>query len=267
MSKTKEAETKTVLPDGVVVNDNDIQLTEDYSIFKYIEGNRKIVDKHVAEIMDKIMQNDMFIPILCNEKMEIVDGQHTLKARQNLKLIVPYYIRTGAGLADVQLINTGQRPWTVDDYAYSYATRGNPHYLAYQKFRERYKFPHIISVQMLHAVERGHGKNSEVFKNGLLKIADIKAAEAKANQIERIAPFFRGYRDRPFLQAILQLFENPHFDFEVFMKKLEVNPLMMKKCANSEQYIEQMEYVYNYRSRDKVWFRNYYMSSRGPNQL
>ena len=47
----------------VTLDKNKIYITKDYSIFKYVIGNRDIVNKHVKDLSGHIEARDLNIPI------------------------------------------------------------------------------------------------------------------------------------------------------------------------------------------------------------
>ena len=77
--------------------------TTDYSIFKKINGNRGISHSHVTKLTAAIARRNLLqlFPIIVNEKMEIVDGQHRLWAAKRLKLPIYYEKMKEAGLEEI----------------------------------------------------------------------------------------------------------------------------------------------------------------------
>lgn len=73
-----------------------------------------------------------------------------------------------------------------------------------------------------------------------------------ADKLVKIAPYFDGYKMRSFVFAMLHMFKQKQFDFNEFLKKLEAQPGALQKRANTEQYKDLIENIYNYRRRDKV---------------
>jgi hypothetical protein len=51
---------------------------------------------------------------------------------------------------------------------------------------------------------------------------------------------------------VLRLLKKKHFDWKTFMKKVEMNPTLMQVCMTTEQYIDLIEKVYNYKAQNKV---------------
>jgi hypothetical protein len=238
-----------------VIDENKIEMTLDYNLFKKLRGNREVDEGHVQKLMKLMRQNDLFTPITVNENFEVIDGQHRLEARRRLGLIVPYFVVKNYGLAEVQAINSQQKRWTVDDYAQSYIELGKKDYEIYKWFRKRYKLPHIVTVELLHEMTKGHGKLSDIFNSGSLRVKNLEGAKSKAETLELIAPYFDGYCDRNFVIAFFTVQEKKVFDLKKFISKLENQPNALKKCAKVSQYIDLIEEIYNYRSQSKVSLR------------
>ncbi len=83
--------------------------TTDYSKFKKTRGNRPVDPSHVAHLKKLIEEKDLYDPIRVNRNMEVVDGQHTLEARKQLDLKVPYIIMDSDDPLDVARLNTGRK--------------------------------------------------------------------------------------------------------------------------------------------------------------
>ena len=57
-----------------------IQRTNKYDLFKRIESNREVNPAHLKKIEKSISEKNFLhlYPIIVNERMEIIDGQHRL---------------------------------------------------------------------------------------------------------------------------------------------------------------------------------------------
>lgn len=68
--------------------------TNDYGLFKSIMANREIDDKHVKRLAKSIARKNLLYirPLIVNEKMQIIDGQHRLAAAKEIKATV-YYLK------------------------------------------------------------------------------------------------------------------------------------------------------------------------------
>ena len=93
-----------------------IHSTTDYEKFKYIKGNRAIVEAHVKTLSDQIAKKDFQIPIIVNEKMEVCEGQHRLEAYRLLGVPITYIIKEGLEIGDIREMNSTSRKWTMSEY-------------------------------------------------------------------------------------------------------------------------------------------------------
>ncbi len=131
----------------------DVIETTDYDIFKGIVGNRKVEKKHVEMLTGAIDRNNLLNvrPIIVNEEMMVIDGQHRLEAAKLLEVPIFYYIVKGAGHQEVALLNSNQRNWIMSDYLNMYAKQGYPEYIKLKEFLENHKIDlqHIFMVLTL----------------------------------------------------------------------------------------------------------------------
>lgn len=230
----------------------EIEITREYERFKKLEGNRPVSESHVRKLMNSMRQKDLFVPIQCNENMEVIDGQHRLEARKRLNLPVPYFVVKGDfGLVEVQKINAQQKKWNTDDYLQSNLQQGNREYEVYAWFRRKYGFAHTESLKML--CDDFVGKElGQAFNLGLFRVKNLEGAKAKAEQLISIEHLYSGIRRRGFVQAMFFLWKKKNFDFKTFARKLEMQPTAMKDCAKAAQYVDLIEEIYNYRASVKV---------------
>jgi hypothetical protein len=117
-----------------------VQNTTDYDIFKALAGNRNLNAGHLARLTISISKRNLmeYNPILVNESMEVIDGQHRLEiARQN-KWKVYYTIVPSAGLTEVMELNTTLRNWRLNDFVDSLITQGNKEMLYLREFCDEY---------------------------------------------------------------------------------------------------------------------------------
>ncbi len=96
-----------------------IESTENYTLFKTIDGNRKVRSAHVKKLKESIVidpRTILFAPILVNEKYQVIDGQHRLEAIKQLGLPVYFIRHKGLGLDIVQKLNSNAKQWQPIDY-------------------------------------------------------------------------------------------------------------------------------------------------------
>ena len=230
---------------------NSVYRTNDYSLFSKLDGNRNINEAHLSRLKKSIQEESLCVPIIVNEKHQIIDGQHRFECWKTLMLSVYYVVVEGYGLKQVQRINANTMNWKLADYAESYCDLGNKDYCKYKEFKAKYGLGDYESISMLQG-DLGSGKNFENFRNGLFQVNRWKKACDQAEQIVRISEFYDGYKRRGFVFAILKFFTNKKFEFNRMLRKIKLNPTQLVDCTNTEQYMILLEKMYNYNQSDKV---------------
>src|SRR5688572_7627006 len=104
----------------------EIYTTKDYSKFKIIVANREINKEHVRKLARSIKKKNLLFvrPLIVNDRMELIDGQHRLAACEQIGETI-FYIKAG-GLTkdDIAVLNTAQKNWTRLDFINFFAIEG-----------------------------------------------------------------------------------------------------------------------------------------------
>lgn len=249
---------------------NKVYRTSDLTIFKQIDGNRVPNLQHVKRLADSIRVYGMKCnPILVNEQMEVIDGQHRLMAAKEAESFVYYIVVDGYSLKEVHTLNLNQKNWTKKDFMEGYANIGVESYIKLRAFmskNEDYNFNDCVALcsnisgggthNLFSKYRKDKKYNVElVFEEGTWTGKDFNLAQEWANKIRMIKPYYTGYNRSSFVGTMITLFSNNNFDFNEFMHKLRLQPTALVDCANRDQYRTLIEDIYNYRSRNKINLR------------
>jgi hypothetical protein len=238
--------------------------TYDLDIFNIMKQNRPLNPSHVSRVETNIKAFGMLCnPIIVNENMEVIDGQHRLSASKRLKTFVYYIIVSGYDLENVKALNIVGQKWTSLDYLNSFANDGMKDYVLIRKFMNKHEvFGISICILLCSQTRsddqlRNNSSKISTFKKGLYKIGDLKIAETYAIKLKQIEPFFSRYKDIKFASALIGLFlDKPdEFRFKEFINKLKLQPTKLIQCSTRQQYKEIIEEIYNYRRQKKVNLR------------
>lgn len=240
---------------------NKVYKTNDLSIFKQIDGNRVPNLQHIRRLADSIRVYGMKCnPILVNERMQVIDGQHRLMAAKESESFVYYIIVNGYSLNEVHTLNLNQKNWTKKDFMEGYANMGIKSYIKLKEFiqkNEDFSMP-VCMAFCNNTTDNSHNKlgtNLEVFEDGSWKGRDFNLGQEWANKIRMIEPYYKNYNTSVFVGTMITLFKNENFDFNEFMHKLRLQPMALVDCRNREQYKTLIEDIYNYKSRNKISLR------------
>lgn len=250
---------------------NKVYKTNDLSIFNQIKGNRPPNPQHIRRLCDSIKTHGILQnPIIVNENMYVIDGQHRLMAAKEANSSIYYIIVSGYKLDEVQILNINQKNWTKKDFMEGYANMGIESYIKLRNFTRKNKEFNITDCIAL-CQNSVNGSNSsisqkyrfnnrivnqkEVFEEGTWTGKNFDLAQEYADKLRMVKPYYKGYNRSVFISAIMGLFKNENFDFLEFLNKLRLQPQKMNDCSNVGQYRLLIEDIYNYKRRDKINLR------------
>lgn len=249
--------------------------TTNYDTLVTMAGNRRINQPNFRRLKVSMEKRQLFSPILVNERMQIIDGQHRFLCCQELKLPVFYIVVPNYGLEEVQILNTNTANWTKMDYLKSFCDLKNYEYIKFKRFmldypdfgfQSAYRLL-TLSTGMKIKVKKGKKKNQKfsrdenavthlkTFENGELVIPDLKRSEELAKKIMMFKPFYKGFNRRTFVASMIGIFANPNYSQNDMLKKLEQQPTALVDCINISQYKSLVEDIYNYKRREKINLR------------
>lgn len=228
-----------------------IEQTTDYKQFKNIQGNRAINEAHVAFLIQSIGIRNLlqYAPIIVNEKMEIIDGQHRLKAAEQMSLTIYYMQVKGATIREVQLLNATNRSWKMEDFLEAYVTEGLPEYVAVREFMTRHSFRLGATLLILSKKIRNRGgKNiTNDFKAGVFVRDDPDWSEQVAVFMNTFRPFIhdnvRG--DKHFIQAMLIIFDKKA-ELKHLVGRAQKQAVRLERQTSTKNYLKELERTYNF---------------------
>lgn len=217
----------------------EIKKTNNYDLFKTIRGNRMINEKNYRKLLASIKEEQLIIPILVNEKYEIIDGQHRFFAASTLGLPVYYYMVPGYNIQQVKKANMVGLNWSVNDYMQMHIDLGNEHYKEFDELRRQfdvnfsaYRFLEIISVLQHNDFKR----LKSMFEDGLFRI------DSKMELFNFIAAledfnFFKEYKSIPFVKAFIKLYTMDRYDHGKMKRKLTNQGYKIEKRPTIHDYL------------------------------
>ncbi len=236
----------------------EIKKTTDYGIFKKIVGNRRPNPNHIKALESAISEHDLLPenPIIVNEQMEIIDGQHRLAAAQRMRRPIYYVIKKGASLDEIRLLNTHVILWHLDDYLQSYVQQGKEDYLILQEFARTYNLGISVALSLLSGADTYKPYLLiKKFKAGDFTIQSYEEAKKRAEQLKQLEEFCdKGvYREREFVFALKVAYKT--IDHQDLLERLQKYGLMIKHERNVSDYLRQLEEIANFRNRGNHYVR------------
>lgn len=221
-------------------------VTEDYDLFIVLTGNRNVKETHVRHLIKQLTEQGNLIdkfPIVVNEKMEVIDGQHRLEALKRLGWPVVYEIREGLNIDQVRTINTTHQNWTWHDYATSFAELGNENYV---RFLNLYKhFGYSYSVISYYCESGANRRRGSHFYQGELILKDQKKAFDLLEQYRQVSEAAE-HHTREFAYAMKDCMLAPGYDQKRMVEKMEKYGISrLKPLRGKTDYQRVIEDIYN----------------------
>lgn len=237
-----------------------INSTTDYGQFKLMKGNRVVDYNHVRRLKREMEENPEMVaasPILVNESLFVVDGQHRLQAALELKVPIFYIVSEGATIEATRHLNITQRRWKLLDFAQSYADSGRTDYLTFLRVYAKYPnlAPGIVRTYLAGSSKTGLESD---FRRGDFKVDDVEAATRNLDRLDMVRRKARLQINSPMANAFLALFTEKvkgveGFDFDLFMEKLERETAqeLLKPVPSIRGCLRSIEDVYNFQSKSQ----------------
>ncbi len=237
---------------------NQVYLEDDLSVFKTITGNRSVLPLRVKKIKDSISAVGMIdAPIVCNENMEVIDGQGRLQACRELGQPVPYIIIEGLTIEHCRAMNLNQTNWKLRDYIRSFADEGNASYMRLEDFMDTAKFQDGIALDIVfHTDASNHTKE---IQEGRLVFSEVDKARAmvKAAWLHQFDGI-KTNRRREFYRALTFCRDIKSVDNDVLLRKVLADPRAFENLASVYDCLGILDDIYNKRARDRVWIQHEY---------
>lgn len=234
-----------------------INKTKDYTIFKFREDNRAIIDQtHIKKLIESIKNRNLleFRPIAVNSKMEVIDGQHRLLAAKSLGVDIYYEVNKNLKNEDIISLNIS-KAWTPADYLNYYIKNGNENYIKLQEFMKKNNLPLRTALNL--TIGQGRECRSE-FKQGKYKFSEddfdiqLDICWDTIEYIKKMTGFSNYTSSTRFWKALLVLIKHHNFDAEKWMANLEKMVERFTPKARTEDYLRLFMDVFNWRNNVKV---------------
>lgn len=239
----------------------EIKSTNKYDLFKFNKLNRVINEAHVLNLARSIEEHGNLtyvMPVVVDENMEVIDGQHRVKACEIADVPVYYVVGGDMTIDDVRVINTKQRNWTIDDYIASYAAQGDESYKTYQELREEFNAQHNV---LMYAIEGGVRRQTPLkrLRNGELQFNDSQDIIRVRDLLDltyKLASMVGGHGNRSFLFALMKAIMNERVDNKRLEDKFKkYGSSLYKRYLQLDDNIRLVEDIYNYMQSEETRIR------------
>lgn len=228
-----------------------VRSTKNYGIFRLVDGNRDV--SHAARLKKSIEEVGLLVcPILCNEKMEIIDGQGRFTACKELNLPVYYLVQEGIGIEEVRKMNSVSTNWKIRDYVHSYTAgeQEKENYRFYENLCRQ--FPMFGNKVIMTAIRDYSATHyAEKIRNG-----DLVCGQDEYERAVKILDWLKKFSDyvktiggrKDFMYtALIWCYRSAELDTAYLLKKFAQKYKACSDIASERSAIENIEKIYNFR--------------------
>jgi hypothetical protein len=231
--------------------------TIDYSIFKEFSSNREVDQKHVRRLVCAINKKNLLHvnPIVVDENMRVIDGQHRLAAAKILGVSI-FYIKDNIQRSDISMLNSNQKNWNAMDYINFYTIEKKDAYVQLSSLINHYP---DMATSALISLSNSEGKrNNQMLKDGNLDVLNINHCREICALCTDLNKRFDAdfVFDSRFPLGLSVAMNDQNWKTETFIEKIEASPRTFVRCHTKEQYLEMIEEIYNrYLSKNQIRIR------------
>jgi hypothetical protein len=114
--------------------------TRDYGMFESYSGNRNINPEKVRALLRSFNERHYPVPIIVDQQMRVLDGQHRLEAARAGGFPV-FFLKLPEDIVPTQVIrqlNADQKPYSLPDHLKLYVEDGREQYLQFRRLYDKY---------------------------------------------------------------------------------------------------------------------------------
>ena len=240
---------------------SEAKITKNWPAMTYLKDNRDTDDGDIKRLAENIKDHGQLQPIVLNDRWDIIEGQHRVKACQLLDIPVMYIISKRATIKDVIVMNNNQKSWRNKDYLKCFSHKNHKNSSEYKKisvFFDTYGLNFSVTINLLAGYERkassytGSGKARRAFIEGNFKIKSLESAEKYGNQLKRLkSKVNQLVQNGKFCMAWVMMQNSIAPDSEgtfsmmTGVKQMEKNYDEFKSCKNQDSWDDAIVVAYN----------------------
>ncbi|HFR4576628.1 TPA: ParB N-terminal domain-containing protein [Streptococcus suis] len=244
---------------------NKVYRTTKYDIFGFSKFNRNV---HLTKEMLNQAEQGFISPIVVNENLIVIDGQHRLTACKQLGIPVEYIIKSGLNDDDIVRMNTIQKPWKLINFIEAFANEGKEEYVKLINLLNTKDYYQSVAIISQIAMD-------EVNPRGM--ITPIQEGRFKFYNYEKTIEFlaflskFKKETKIPYRsnlsRAIYLLFKYKKIDMNKLITRVISSGLadeLIVKSPNYSECVKELLDAYNFRiSPNSPNYIEYFVSSNG----
>lgn len=234
-----------------------VYFSRDYGQFKFMRGNRDLSESKIKKIMKSINEDGVdvlkYCPVLVDQDMQILDGQHRFTVSKQLGRPVFYIMTDKIDIRGVARINSNSSNWKTLDFLNSFCDQGKLPYLKVRELCEEYGCRPNVPAALIHNGSMADsGSIAQVFKDGELQIRHYDHAK----KILDLCSSFKSYCDNPFTRSIVsavdQIHDNGMYDHNLMLSQLKNSGQRLPNVPDKKTMLQHMETIINWHKSKRI---------------
>lgn len=231
-----------------------LEKTKRYELFEIHPCNRPL---HATKGLIESMREHGFMPSSPiqvvrngNGKLKVIRGHHRLHCAMRLGLPV-YFVLDESNTDIFDLEGAHGQSWSVNDFVIARANAGDEDCLKVLKFRDDHGLSMGAAIALISGAGAGTSK-THMIRAGKYKAGDL----THAMRVVKVTDLCRDlgikfYGATAFVQAVSMALRVDGFDEDTLCHRLQLYPAHLNKRGTREEYLEEIEAIYNRGARDK----------------
>lgn len=243
---------------------NEVYKTDDLDMFKFTKFNRNVL---FTDEMLKQAKEGFINPIIVNEYMVVIDGQHRLEHAKKAGVPIEYIIKPGLGEHDIVRMNTTQRPWSLLNFIESYANQGSEQYVSLLNLINKKYAGTSVVIAVGRDATGSYTGLSELVKSGNFEFVNFEQTLNFLKYYERFKEETKTPKKTKVALALYALYRIEGFDEDrlirkVLQKKFD-DDLRVKGYDLTEALKEFIDKYNDKLTQDSSLFIEYYVKNNG----
>jgi len=178
-------------------------------------------------------------------------GHHRLAAAKLAKSGVWVFVTHEWSLQEIVAEGVKTKAWTLHDAVKAYAEDGWPDYITLLGYHKK-GVPLGCAVSMLSGNHAGSGPQGEAVTTGFFKVKTTKSIDRMLKILAEVGAVCENAKGTIFVTALSALLDLEEFNCQQLIEKIKEIPERLKKRNDRNQMLDQLEEIYNFRSRSPV---------------
>jgi len=231
-------------------SDTKVLTTTNYDQFTFLKSNRAIDENHVYKLVKLIKaEGHQKEPVIVNEKLEVISGQHRIKACEKLEMRVTYIIVPGLTIKDAREMNNSTKPWSFMDHLRCYGHSSHYNHQPYKQVTSlRDEYPSLSNaVALVLLSPKTYVGAYNKFKLGTFVVEDYEFARKQASYLAEIRSSHT--RKVKFAVGWLKIQKMPtagggKFSMTTAIKHVRNNIRLVENCGPQNDWTRQLMKAY-----------------------